>query len=73
MVQSLRDGSSFVDTARSEITPHELETIYNFDSMGTEDFLQYNRAELRAIATGNNSEKKSWLKDFLKHLGKESD
>ena len=38
---------------------------YNFDSMGTEDFLQYNRAELRAIATGNNSEKKKWLKDFL--------
>ena len=65
LVESLRDGSFFVDAARSEISPHELETIYNFDSMGTEDFLQYNRSELRAIATGNNSEKKKWLKDFL--------
>jgi hypothetical protein len=65
LVASLRDGSSFIDTARSEISPHELETIYNFDSMGTEDFLRYNRAELRAIATGSDAKKKKWLKEFL--------
>ena len=65
LVESFRDGSSFVDAARSEISPDEFETIYNFDSMGEDDFLTYNRAELRAIATGRDSEKKAWLKEFL--------
>jgi hypothetical protein len=61
----LTDGSSFVVAGHSEITPYEFETIYNFDSMGKDDFLTYNRDELRAIATGNESEKKTWLKEFL--------
>ena len=56
---------SSIDATQSEITPHEFETIYNIDSMGPEDFLAYNRAELRAIARGNKSEKKQWLKEFL--------
>lgn len=53
-----RDGSSVV-ARESEITPHELETIYNIDSMGPEDFVNYNRSELRAIAAGNDSDKRS--------------
>ena len=65
LVRSLKDGSSLVDAARSEITPYELETIYNFDSMGEDDFLTFNRAELHAIATGSDSDKKTWLKEFL--------
>ena len=69
LVQSLNNDSSFIEDAQSEITPHEFETIYNFDSMGPEEFLQYNRAELRAIATGNDSEKKKWLKEFLEAHG----
>ena len=68
LIRSLKDGSSFVDAARSEISPYEFETIYNFDSMDDDDFLTYNRAELRAIATGNDSEKKAWLKEFLKEF-----
>ena len=44
---------------------YEFETIYNFDSMGEDDFLTFNRDELRAIAAGRDSEKKAWLKEFL--------
>lgn len=56
---------SEIDAAKSEITPHEYETIYNFDSMGPKEFLRYNRTELRAIASGNDFEKKRWWKEFL--------
>ena len=56
---------SEIDAAKSEITPHEYETIYNFDSMGPEEFSRYNRAELRAIARGTDLEKKRWLHEFL--------
>ena len=62
---SLRDGASLVLAGQSEISPYEFETIYNFDSMGEDDFLTFNRHELRAIATGNDVEKKTWLKEFL--------
>lgn len=55
---------SKIDVAKSEITPHEYKTIYNFDSMGHEEFSRYNRAELRAIARGNDLEKKRWLHEF---------
>ena len=56
---------SNIDPTTSEISPHEYETIYNFDSMGPEEFLRYNRDELRAIANGNDFEKKRWLTEFL--------
>ena len=69
LVGSRRNGFTRVDTARSEISPNELETIYNFDSMGEEDFLTYNREELRAIAIGDDAEKKAWLKEFLDSYG----
>lgn len=62
---SLPDGSPFVLAGLSEITPHEFETIYNFDSMSEDDFLTYNHDELCAIATGNDNEKKTWLTEFL--------
>ena len=62
---SLRDGSTVLDAARSEVTREEFDTIYNFDNMGQREFLQYNRSELRAIASGHNAEKKAWLKEFL--------
>ena len=67
LIGSLRDGSSVV-AAESEITRSELETIYNFDSEGKEDFLNYNRSELRAIVGGNDSEKKQWLEEFMSRL-----
>lgn len=35
--------------------------------MGRNDFLQYNRAELRAITHGHDAEKKQWLKEILEH------
>ena len=56
---------SFVHAGQSEISPHEFETIYSFDSMSEDDFLRYNRNELRAIAAGDDEEKKVWLKEFL--------
>ena len=65
VLSSSLDGSTFVVAGESEITPYEFETIYYFDSMGEDDFMTYNRDELRAIATGNDEEKKTWLKEFL--------
>lgn len=61
---SLRDGSTVLD-ARSEVTPEEFDTIYNFDNMGQLEFLKFNRRELRAIAAGHDAEKTAWLKEFL--------
>jgi len=55
LIGSLKDGSTTLDASRSEITPHQFETIYNFDSETLQDFLQYNRAELRAIARGHDT------------------
>ena len=69
LVTSLKDDSARIDTARSQITPREFETIYNFDSMGPLEFWEYNRNELRTIANGNDAEKKQWLKEFLKTNG----
>ena len=62
----VKDGGALApDPATSQIAPREYFTIYNFDSMEKNDFLQYNRAELRALARGRNSEKKEWLREFL--------
>lgn len=66
LIGSVKNGSASIDAVRSEVTPGEFATIYNFDSMGEDDFLKYNHSELRAIALGKNSEKKKWLKEFLR-------
>lgn len=57
--------STRLDASASNMTPHEFETIFNFDSMGDDEFLNYNRSELRAIAAGNDATKKTWLKEYL--------
>ena len=62
---SYRGRQTVVSRSRQNITTDELETIYNFDSMGPDDFLTYNQPELRLIATGKDSKKKQWLKEFL--------
>jgi hypothetical protein len=54
-----------LDTTLSNITRHEFETVYNFDSLFEDAFLKYNRSELREIAVGRNESKKEWLKQFL--------
>lgn len=65
LIGSLKDGSTYLDPARSDVTTLEHESIYNFDSMSKQEFLKYNYSELRALAVGNNSEKKKWLLEFL--------
>jgi hypothetical protein len=50
---------------RSDLTQRELDNVYNIDSLTNEDFLQYNDAELSAIATGRDSTRKEWLRRFL--------
>lgn len=67
LISSLRDGSTLLDASRSDMTAREFETIYNFDSESRDDFLQYNRAELRAIARGHDAKKKRWLKEFFEN------
>jgi hypothetical protein len=65
LVGSYATGSTFLHANASDITPHEFETVFNFDSMREEEFLNYNRSELRAIAVGRDREKKEWLKESL--------
>ena len=65
LISSLRSGETFLNAKLSDISQHEWETIYNFDSMGEDDFLRYNQPELRALAVGKDSRKKQWLKEFL--------
>ncbi|HEV2837374.1 MAG TPA: hypothetical protein VGW58_18785, partial [Pyrinomonadaceae bacterium] len=62
---SLKNGSAVLDVGTSEVAPGEFESIYNFDSMGPDQFVKYNYAELRAIANSDNAERKKWLKEFL--------
>ena len=59
--------STRLDTNASNITNHEFETVFNFDSMGDDEFLNYNRSELRAIAAGRDATKKKWLKEDLEN------
>lgn len=59
-------GSTRLVPAASNITKYEFETVFNFDSMGDDEFLNYNRSELRAIAVGSDTTKKNWLKEYLK-------
>jgi hypothetical protein len=65
LVGSYANGSTRLDANASDITPHEFGTVFNFDSMQEEEFLNYNRSELRAIAVGRDREKKKWLKECL--------
>lgn len=65
LVGSPGKGASFVDVAQSEMSQDEFDSIYNIDSMGPQEFLKYNRSELRTIAGGDNAEKKKWLNEFL--------
>lgn len=55
-----------VDRTRSQVSQHELESIYNIDSMTEEDFLKYNYSQLREIATGENDTRRHWLRTYLK-------
>ena len=65
LVGSFANGSTRLDAHASDITPHEFETVFNFDSLFEDEFLNYNRSELRAIAAGRDREKKEWLKECL--------
>ena len=58
-----------IDLARSQVSQHELESIYNIDSMTEEDFLKYNYSQLLKIAIGENSKEKRWMGTYLKTCG----
>ena len=57
--------STRLDASASTITNYEFETVFNFDSMDDDEFLNYNRSELRAIAVDSDATKKKWLKEYL--------
>lgn len=63
-IGSLQDGSTRLDAAHSDIPRYEFDSIYN-DWTNDAQFLSYNHSELRAIALGNNTKKKQWLRDYL--------
>ena len=66
LTRSLSGREPMLDRTRSEVSQHELESIYNIDSMTEEDFLKYNHSQLRQIAAGNDSTRKLWLRTYLK-------
>ncbi len=52
--------------ARSNVSQHELDTVYNIDAMTQEAFLKYNQSQLHNIALGRDRQKKLWLFNYLK-------
>ena len=53
------------DASESELSRHELESVYNIDSLTGEDFLKYNYEDLLKIALGNNGKLRDWLRQYL--------
>ena len=54
-----------VDRTRSEVSQHELESVFNIDSMTEADFLKYNYSQLLEIAGGRDGSRKRWLRTYL--------
>ena len=69
LIGAIGSGTTRLEPGGSNITQHEFETVFNFDSMGEEEFVNYNRSELRAIAAGRDLTKKEWLKNYLDAYG----
>ena len=63
--RTLGSQSQRFDRARSDLSREELESVYNIDSLSNEAFLKYNYAELAAIASGSDVERRQWLLSFL--------
>ena len=61
----LGNKSERFDQTRSDLSKEELDAVYNIDTLSDEAFLQYNYKELSEIATGSNSTRKPWLRQFL--------
>lgn len=62
-------ASDFVlDKSNSELSEEEIEAVYNFDSLGGEDFVEYNFKELLNLADTGSIEQKGWLRRFLSEL-----
>ena len=53
------------DASESDLSRHELESVYNIDSLTSEDFLKYNHEDLLRIARGNNEKLRDWLRQYL--------
>jgi hypothetical protein len=66
LTRRLNGGTSHVDASRSNLSERELDAVYNLDSMGENDFLKYNFAELSRVAAGKNDVRKDWLRGYLK-------
>lgn len=50
----------------SDLSEHEIDNVYNIDSLSNEDLLKYNMRELIKITDGKDVERKEWLQGFLK-------
>ncbi len=64
--QRLGSQREVLDRVNSDISPQELESVYNIDTLSKEDFLKYNYKELSEIASGRDLTRKEWLRSFLK-------
>lgn len=50
----------------SRLTTHEVESVYEVDSLSDEELLQYNYADLLIIARGKDQVKREWLRKYLR-------
>jgi hypothetical protein len=64
--QSSTNRKPVLDLAQSQLSQHELVTIYNIDSMTATDFFHYNFDQLQKIARGKEGQRKQWLREYLK-------
>ena len=67
------NGNAVLDEAHSSLTKHELDHIYQTDSMTEADFLKYNHSELLNLATRGNAAQKKWLRAYLKECDNSSE
>lgn len=63
-VKSLNSKQKILDSAKSNITQKEIDTIYNVDSSTDEDILKYNFEVLQKIAH-EKGKRNQWLREFL--------
>ncbi len=64
-VYILRQGAFELEESSSEITLEDIRTAYNVGTFGDEDFLKFNFANLKKIASEGRRAHKEWLREFL--------
>lgn len=64
---SLKSGKKELDLSKSNISKKEIDSVYNFDVLNDNDFVKFNLAELKKLASKRKiKEKEFWCMFFCK-------